>query len=729
MARLITKFKYLKPNGRKGIGGYAKYIATREGVERIDESFKLSPASGKQKGLIKKILRDFPDAKDMHEYEDYLTTPNMGNASEFITRALEDNAQSVTGRKTYADYIATRPRAERFGSHGLFTDDGVEVKLEQVSEELNRHQGNVWTVILSLRREDAQRLGYDTGKRWRDMLRTQTEALASNLKIPMNNLHWYAAFHNESHHPHVHLIAYSVIENEGYLTEQGVHNLRSSFARDIFAQDLLCVYEKQTEYRDRLREQSKYLIAEIVRRINEEGYENPQLEEKLLQLAKRLSKTKGKKQYGYLKADVKALVCSIVDEIARDERIAMLYDLWYEQREEVIKTYTQELPERVSLSQNAEFKSVRNAVVREAVNLITEREPSDQETEKNIDDEEPTEQEIERSIYRGRKSKKTMWELYAWAKEIISDEGYDAKLAIGLLMESAHRGNTIAKYRLGKMLLQGDGVKKDIPFAVRWLEDAVQDGNEYAEYLLGKTLLSGEELDRDVRRAQELLSRSAERGNKYAAFLLGRELLEGKILEQDIAAAVRLLKISADKEYPPAQYALGKLYYRGVGIEKNEIKALEYLGKAAEKDPNALYLAGKIFLTEESVKDIKKAIRYFESAAEQGNDFAEFQLGRIYLYGTDMPRDEEKALAYLNAAASHGNEYAQQLLQRIEEDREQFMSEWTKYAVSVGVARLFGNIARILQEKADESGKIGLTDRKLWRQIEEKKEAQGLKHG
>ena len=728
MARLITKFKYLKPNSEQGVGGYVKYIATREGVERIDESFKLSPASGKQKDLIKKILRDYPDAKDMHEYEDYLVTPNMGNASEFITRALEDNANAVTGRKTYADYIATRPRAERFGSHGLFTDDGVEVKLNQVSEELNRHQGNVWTVIFSLRREDAQRLGYDTGKRWRDMLRTQTQTLANNLKIPMNNLRWYAAFHNESHHPHVHLIAYSVNENEGYLTEQGVQNLRSAFARDIFAQDLVCIYEKQTEYRDRLRGQSKFLIAEIVRRIKEEGYENPQLEEKLLHLAKRLSNTKGKKQYGYLKADVKALVCSIVDELTKDERIAKLYELWYEQREEIIKTYTQEMPARVPLSQNTEFKSVRNAVVREAVNLLTEREPTDEEAEKKLPEEEPSEQEIERRSRRGKRSGRTMRELYSWAKEV-AEEGYDPKLAIGLFMECAHRGNTLAKYRLGKMFLLGDRVEKDIPFAVRWLEEAADDGNEYAEYLLGKELLNGEETEQDTERAQEFLKRSSERGNKHAAYLLGKSLFIGDVLEKDISEAVRLLKLSAEQEYPPALYLLGNLYCRGEGVEKNVRKALECLEKAADINTNAAYLAGKIYLTEESVKDARKAIRYFETAARQGNDYAEYRLGKIYLYGKGVPREEERAMEYLNASAAHGNEHARKLLQQIEENREQFLAKQSAYAAGAGIARLFGYIAGILQDKIGEGGGIGLTDRKLWRKIQEKKEAQGLKHG
>ncbi|ANU54857.1 hypothetical protein I5Q82_05765 [Acutalibacter muris] len=305
MAKLVTKFKFLKPGARQGRGGYAKYIATRDGVEKIDDSKRFAPVSWNQKQLINKILRNFPDTRDMLEYEDYQQKQTIESASEFISRAIEDNAAAALNAKTYADYIATRPRAERFGSHGLFTDDGVQVNLAKVSQELNEYGGNVWTVIISLRREDAERLGFDNGSRWRDMLRTQTQALSENLRIPMGHLKWFAAFHNESHHPHVHLIAYSTVESKGYLTKQGVQKLRSSLAKDIFAQDLLCIYEKQTEHRNRLRSESRDVLAEIVSQIKAGRYSNPQLEELLLQLARRLFRTKGKKVYGYLKVDVK----------------------------------------------------------------------------------------------------------------------------------------------------------------------------------------------------------------------------------------------------------------------------------------------------------------------------------------------------------------------------------------------------------------------------------------
>lgn len=386
MARLVTKFKYLKPNRKVSAGGYAKYIATREGVEKIDDTKKFAPATAKQKNLIEKILKDFPDSKDMFEYADYLEKQNQGSASDFISRFMEDYAYEISGRKAYADYIATRPRAERFGSHGLFTDDGVQVQLSKVTEELDKHKGNIWTAIISIRREDAQRLGFNTGARWRDMLRTQTEALAKNLKIPMENLRWYAAFHNESHHPHVHLIAYSTVENEGYLTQKGVENLRSSFAKDIFQQDLLCIYERQTEHRDKLRAEARDIVEDLVSKINSEIYISASIQHKLLELAYRLSKTKGKKVYGYLKPDVKAIVDSIVDELSNDDRIKKLYDLWYEQKENTIRTYTDEMPDRIPLAQNKEFKSIKNAVIKEALKLnltedeIEENENTDEES-------------------------------------------------------------------------------------------------------------------------------------------------------------------------------------------------------------------------------------------------------------------------------------------------------------------------------------------------------------
>lgn len=728
MAKLITKFKYLKPNGQNSIGGYAKYIATREGADKIDESFKLAPSTAKQKELIKKILVDFPDSKNSLEYEDYLEESNIGNASEFITRTMEDNAYEVKQTKTYADYIATRPGAQKFGTHGLFTDDGVQVKLNEVSENLNQYGGNVWTVIISLRREDAERLGFNTGERWRDMLRAQTSLISENFHVPMQNLKWYAAFHNESHHPHVHLMVYSAEEKQAYLSKQGVMKLRSSFAKDIFAQDLLCIYEKQTEYRDELKGNSHEIVAEIISKINSGVYDNPKLEEMLLNLSDRLSKTSGKKVYGYLKSDVKAIIDSIVDEIASDERISALYDLWYEQRESVIKTYTDEFPERVPLSQNKEFKSIKNAVIQEAMNIVTNRTVIDEyeyASEASESDLEPSDKETEPPLTDKEKTS-LMWQYYKKAKTLLvrDNEDYDPNTAVEFLIESAKLGCGVAKYRLGKIFLQGKDVPKNVDYALRWLEESVSEGNEFAEYLLGKTYLKGEDVEQDLIRAEDLLRKSSAQGNKYAKYTLGKSLLDGNLFLQNILESIKLIAESAISGFAPAQYFLGKLLYKGEVISQDLKNAIEYLEKAAgQKNPYAAYLAGKILLTEASVKDIRKAIHNFEFAAESGNDFAEYMLGRIYLYGKEVERDYDRAIAYLTASAEHGNQYAKQLLYSTKANRNG--------SAALGSLRLLGQISRIIQNRLQDEykGKQFSFDTKLKRIIDEKKQAHGLKQG
>lgn len=733
MAKLITKFKYLKPNARQSVGGYAKYIATREGVDKIDQSYKLSPSSPKQQQLIEKILKDFPDSKEMLEYEDYIKEPTVGNASEFITRALEDNAYEVMQTKTYADYIATRPRAERYGTHGLFTDDGKPVKLSEVSDELNHHGGNVWTVIISLRREDAERLGYNHGERWRDMLRTKTTAIAKSFKVPMEDLRWYAAFHNESHHPHVHLMVYSTESQKPYLSRQALMSLRSSFAREIFQDDLREIYQRQTEHRDDLRLQSRELIAEIVEKINSGIYDNPKVESMLKELADRLYRTGGKKQYGYLKPELKAIVNRIVMELAADERIASLYDLWYEQREAVLKIYSDELPERLPLVDNEEFKTVKNAVITEAMNILAEITPVDEtmddfvveDTEPEPEEMETAEQESESAApMSDRERISAMWRYYRQTKELLDrdSEDYDPNRAVDLLIESAKLGCDVAKYRLGKMFLRGEDVAKNTDYALRWLEEAVADGNQYAEYLLGKTLLRGEDTEQDLPRAEDLLKRSSDKGNRYAKYTLGKAYLEGQLLLQNIPEAIRLLTESANSGFAPAQYLLGKLMSQGEVIPKDLERAIDYLERAAGQDnPYAAYLAGKMRLTEEDIKDIVRAIKNFEIAAENGNHFAEYQLGKLYLYGREVERDYEKAIAYLTSAAEHGNQYAEQLLHSIKSNKN--------WSAAMGSIRLLHHLARLIQNRLEDErkDKIGGIDRKLKRKIDEKKQAHGIR--
>lgn len=710
MAQLITKFKYLKPNARQSVGGYAKYIATREGVEKIDESYKLAPASKKQEQLIRKILKDFPDSKEMLEYEDYQSNPTIGNASEFISRALEDNAHEVMQTKTYADYIATRPRAQRFGIHGLFTDDGVQVKLGEVSDELNHYDGNVWTVIISLRREDAERLGFNTGERWRDMLRTQTETLAKNFKIPMESLKWYGAFHNESHHPHVHLMVYAGEGVKPYLSKQGVMHLRSAFAKDIFAQDLLCIYEKQTEHRDALRVQSREVIAEIIGRINSGTYDNPRLEELLLKLADRLSKTKGKKQYGYLKADVKAIVNQIVSELADDDRIAALYDLWYEQKEEVLRTYTQEMPERIPLMDNPEFKSVKNAVIQEAMNIAADRvtfedgedEADTDSDEPELDSEsdgpegEPTESDDgsappPRSYGGGRKKKQTWWtDEYKQARKFLygtKDEPSDFVKAIALMQAEANKGNGFAMHDLARMYLSGLGCDKDEDLAQEWFqkayhaflrEEATAEKKDYLQYRIGKLYSFGYGVEQDYKEAAKWYEKAVADGNPFAAYALGSLYRRGQGVEQDDGKAFALYRMAAEDEDKPnayAAYELGRMCRDGLGTVPDKAASDEWYRRAYQgflaiernmADDKLYYRLGQMNLTGTGTEiNSKQAKVYFEKAAELDNPDALYGLGKLYLRKDADDYDPQKAVDALIEAAKRGHEFAQYTLGKL----------------------------------------------------------------
>lgn len=369
MPRIIMKSPYIKPNSKTHIGNYVSYIATRDGVEQADSTQKFMETTERQKQILKKLLSDYPDSKDLYEYQDYLDKPNRGNADELILRIAEAHAELFGDREKYISYIAQRPRVEKVSSHSLFTDDGVPIVLSDVQKEVAESKSNVWTHIISLKREDAERLGYNNAKAWMNLIRSQRNMIAENMKITPEKFRWYAAFHNEGHHPHIHMIAYSTKPNEAYLTEKGIENIKSNLAKVIFRQDLISIYQKQTEHRDKLRAEARDIVENLVPKINSEIYISASIQHKLLELADRLSQTKGKKVYGYLKLDVKAIVDSIVDELSNDDRIKKLYDLWYEQKENTIRTYTDEIPDRIPLVQNKEFKSIKNAVIKEALKL------------------------------------------------------------------------------------------------------------------------------------------------------------------------------------------------------------------------------------------------------------------------------------------------------------------------------------------------------------------------
>ena len=560
MAQLGTKFGYLKSG--KSRGGYAKYIATREGVEKLDESLRDRPVTQSQQEFINKLLEDFPDSKELWEYEDYKKSPTLGSASEFISAALELHMGELSGRSGYLKYMGTRPRVEKQGSHGLFSHAGEPISLGKVAQEVDAHRGNIWTAIYSLRREDAQRLGFDTAARWRDLLRSQAVTLAEGLKIPPTHLKWYAAFHNEGHHPHVHLIAYSTKPGEGFLTKQGMDIIRSALAQEIFRQDLVSAYEQQTAHRDELRRVSREKVTGLVEQISGGECENPQLESLLWELAQRLSNVKGKKVYGYLRPELKALVNQIVDELAKDERIAQLYNLWYQDKQAARNVYDERPLQRVPLSENPDFKPIRNAVIQTAIMLPSEPlSPVEDDAEPEVK-KPPLEEPLEFSpaFFQSRGKRKTFWsEKYLKAHRAMYGDlaaPPDLPLAVRLMRQLADE-NPLAAHDLGVLLLKGMGCEADGDEAQRWFQKA----------------LAG------FQSAAVTPKRAA-----YFQYRVGKMHAMGYGVEQDYLQAARWYERAIqNNNYPFAAYALGCLYLRGQGVEQDREKGLEYIRQAAEQ--------------------------------------------------------------------------------------------------------------------------------------------------
>ena len=277
--------------------------------------------------------------------------------------------ERIAKRENYVDYIANRPHVQKVGTHGLFTAGDEPLVLSRVADEVANHPGVVWLPIISLKREDAARLGFDNAARWQKLLSSRAMDVAEAMKIPYEQFRWYAAFHDEGTHPHVHMVVYSADGKSGFLTTHGIEQIKSVLAKDIFEQDLITIYQRQTQRRDELTEDTEEVMRRLVTEMQSGTLENERIGQLMTELAQRLRNTSGKKQYGYLSPPLKSLVDEIVDELEQDPRIAAAYDLWYREREEVLRTYKDDLPERAPLSQQKEFKRIKNIIIGEAAKL------------------------------------------------------------------------------------------------------------------------------------------------------------------------------------------------------------------------------------------------------------------------------------------------------------------------------------------------------------------------
>ncbi len=737
MPKIIVTSRYLKSGSKKNLANYVKYVATREGsvaVKNIDEN---APATKNQQELISSLLNDFSDIKELFEYEDYVKNPTVKNGSAFISEVIDRNMDRLTNRENYVGYLANRPGSVKFGSHGLFNEKDEPIDLEKAAKEVADHGGNVWTHVVSLRRDDAQKMGYDNLKAWRDLVIRQIPSIAKNQKIDLKNLRWYAAFHDKKTNPHVHIIVYSENEREGFLTNHGIEKIRSSFANDIYADELHHLYEQQTDLRNLLKKESEQLMKSLAESFSQNNNFNPELMNLVLKLHTQLADSKGKKVYGYLKSDVKKTVDEIFMRLADNESVKKMYDLWCEMEQQKHDVYSSAKVDFPSLVDNKEFKSVKNMIVQTVLQMefhVPEIEAEILESDLDIPlqiEEEVINETVDGSVDTSAQNKLYIkWnDSYKEAhKLILSNESTqdDYKKAEKLLLSEFN--NLLALYDLGKLYsTEKSGLKDDeksFEFYKKALQGFIQiepKANKiksYLQYQIGMMYFKGLGTPVDNQKASEYLEKSAELGNQYAKRLLAFEYISGKNLGQDIDKGISLLTECANSGDAFSCYKLGSLFLRGEIVNQDLDKAEKYL-LSAEDNEFTQYALGKLYLQKEN---IEKAVFYFKKSADK-NMQASYQLGRLYFFGAeDLEKDKEKAIQYLNLSAEQGNEYAQNFI----DNTKQFENEM----LANTIFSLFVNLSRCIEDDYHRKFQSGrkMIDSKLRRVIQEKKQSLGIKN-
>ena len=560
-----------------------------------------------------------------------------GHYAEYI--ATRDGVEMIEPAASgYLEYMAERPRF-----HGLFSADGV-ADLEQTMEEINAHDGPVWTFVYSLKREDAARLGYENGESWRRLLLAHQTELAAAMKIPPSSFRWRAAFHDEKHYPHIHMMAWSADPKQGYLTERGIEQMRSQLSNDIFQDELMSLYQEKDLSYQQVRDAAMESMGRLIREMKTGLCDSPVIAEQMEMLSEMLSEVKGKKVYGYLKKPVKAQVDAIVDELAKLPEVAECYDHWNRLRDELERYYKDTPREHKPLSQQPEFKAIKNMVIREADNLqLGVFTFEDAQMKDEVD-------EDQGAVLHAWSSRWEMAETYQNAKEILSVyENTEEEKAeqVRLLEQLWDSGFTVAAHQLGKCWRDGMGVLPDDKKAEQWFRCGSEAGHDFSQYALGKLLQSQKRMEE----AASCYEKAAMQGNSYAA------------------------------------YQLGKLYLQGEQVPKDVTKALEYLSQSTE----------------------------------QGNQYAQYALGKLYLMGEEVAQDRERAYRWLSESAFQGNEHAQFLLDHFNDSH--------RPNVLLAVTNLLHHMSRIFQENSVPPGPPASqqTDRKYRRQIQQKRIALGHK--
>ena len=514
MPGLIQKSGFIKSGA--GGGHYAEYIATREGVELIEAPHPTHDGGG------------------------------------------------------YLEYMAERPR-----SHGLFSADSP-ADLEKTMEEINGHTGLVWTFVYSLKREDAHRLGYENSESWRKLLLAHQIELAQAMKISPKNFRWCAAFHDEKHHPHIHMMVWSANPKQGFLTEKGIEKMRSQLSNEIFRDELLSLYQQKDLSYSQVRDAAVETMGRLIREMETGLCHSPVIAEQMETLSKMLEDHKGKKVYGYLKKPVKTQVDAIVDELSKIPEVAECYEQWNQLRDELERYYKDVPREHLPLSQQKEFKAIKNMVIREAEQL---RLGTFTFEDASMRDEVDEDQD---AVYFAWDSNWQMTEAYQSAKEVLEEyENPESEKAeqVQVLEQLWQRGFSLSAYQLGKCWRDGRGVLPDDEQAELWFRRAAEAGYDFAQYALGKLLQSENRMGEAV----SWYKKAADQGNSWAAYRLGKLYLEGKAVPKDVPKAVGYLTFSAEQGNQYAQYTLGKLYLPGQDVKPDREQAWEYFCQSAEQ--------------------------------------------------------------------------------------------------------------------------------------------------
>ena len=726
MPKLIVTSRYLKSGSgkKKQLYHYVKYIATREGSVPIPNANETAPATKNQQELISSLLNDFPDSKELFEYEDYQKDPTVKNGSALISEILDRNMDRLTSRENYVGYLANRPGAVKFGSHGLFSQSDEPINLEKVAKEIANHGGNVWTHVVSLRRDNAQAMGYDNLKAWRELVKRQIPNIAKNQKIDMANLKWYAAFHDKKTNPHVHIIVYSDNEREGFLTNHGIEKIRSGFANDIYADELHNLYAQQTDLRNLMKKESEQLMQKLADNISQNDVDNAELIDLVAKLHEQLNSSKGKKVYGYLKADVKKTVDEIFIRLSENESIQKMYSLWCEMEQQKHDVYSSAKLQFPKLADNKEFKSVKNMIIRTVLDMnspvvdieieepeltektdddITDIPPQIDESKQlendNVifsDNEELTAEEFTCSnesavtvdIDDEPQSKYYLkWSTaYKEACKIIYNKQSkleDFQKAEQLLLNESRSGNVLAIHDLGKLHSTDKLGAKDEEKSLRYYSEALKGFLEvepsskklkpYVQYRIGKIYCYGSGTEQNYQKAFEWFERSAKQKNKFAQYSLANLYYYGNGVEKDLSLAFLWYQKSSAQGQPYASYAVAQMYSKGEYVSQGGETAQRYykaalsgfleLESKEQADDNLYYKLGFMFKKGLGTDiDMDRAIDYFKRSAEMNNKNGLYEYGKALLLGEHIPQDKEKAVKMLEKAIKLENINAKRFL-------------------------------------------------------------------